>query len=109
MINFKAQAQLDTCEITMHPTYFILGTCMDSTLCANSGGITLSNWCQSKPDNIKCCFMVSAGKKTVQMVLNEAGCSTLEIKGLSSQLVTKMNQIKPGLMSRLVFKIKTPY
>ncbi len=72
---------------------------MDSTLCTNSGGITLSNWCQSKPNNVKCCFMVTAGVKTVQNVLNEAGCSTQVIKGLSAQLVTKMNQIKPGLMS----------
>jgi hypothetical protein len=43
--------------------------------------------------------MVTAGVKTVQNVLNEAGCSTQVIKGLSAQLVTKMNQIKPGLMS----------
>lgn len=38
--------------------------------------------------------------KTVQNVLTEAGCSTSVIKGLSSQLVTKLNQLKPGLMSR---------
>ncbi len=40
---------------------------------------------------------------TVQTILNNAGCSTYPVGGLAAQLVTKMNQIKPGFMTSYVW------
>ncbi|RNA01096.1 peptidoglycan-binding domain 1 [Brachionus plicatilis] len=39
--------------------------------------------------------------QTIQTVLNNAGCNTGVTAGLATQLVAKMNQLKPGFMSNL--------
>lgn len=46
-------------------------------------------------------FIASFYAATVQDVINNRGCDTGAIKGLSLQLVDKLNLLKPGLMTDL--------
>jgi len=61
----------DSCESYSHPTHGKTGRCIKTSDCP--GGLYLSNLCESKPVDIKCCFKAATSTANCPTIVNRSG------------------------------------